>query len=193
MSAWELLVTAAALAMDCTAVAVAGGLAARKHNVALGRLAVEMSLLFGVFQGGMLALGYVATLGFSDWLSAVDHWIAFGLLALIGGKMIWEFFEEEDEAEEEEQAFGFTLRARLMLAIATSIDSLAVGVSFSLLDASLLGAALVVGLMSFALSLPAFFVGNRLGHHFAGRAELVGGVVLVGIGVKIVLEHTGVL
>lgn len=188
----ELLVTAAALAMDCTAVSVAGGLAARKHNLALGRLAVEMSLLFGLFQGGMLALGYVAALGFSDWLSAVDHWIAFGLLSIIGGKMIWEFFEEEKE-EEPEKAFGFTLRARLMLAVATSIDAMAVGVSFSLLDASLIGAAAVVALMSFAFSLPAFFVGNRLGHHFAGRAELVGGLVLVGIGLKIVLEHTGFL
>lgn len=192
MSIWELLITAAALAMDCTAVAVAGGLAARKHNLALGRLAVEMSLLFAVFQGGMLALGYLAAANFSDILAAVDHWIAFGLLAIIGGKMIWEFFEEEGEAEEE-KPFGFSLRARLMLAVATSIDSLAVGVSFSLLEASLVGAALVVGLMSFALSLPAFFVGNRLGHHFAGRAELAGGLVLVGIGVKIVLEHTGFL
>lgn len=188
----ELLITAAALAMDCMAVSIAGGLAARKYNLALGRLAVEMSLLFGVFQGGMLALGYVAALGFSDWLSSVDHWIAFGLLAIIGGKMIWEFFEEEKE-EEPPKTFSFTLRARLMLAVATSIDAMAVGVSFSLLDASLVGAALVVGLMSFALSLPAFFVGNRLGHHFAGRAELLGGIVLVGIGLKIVLEHTGVL
>ena len=185
MSLLTLLLTGFGLSMDAVAVSVSSGMnlpAPRRRN------ALKMALWFGAFQAIMPAAGFALGIAYRDWVAAVDHWVAFVLLALIGGKMIREAFApaEADEAP----ADRFSPRQLAMLAVATSIDALAVGISFSLLDTSLVEAVTVIGLTTFALCYPAALLGRRLGDVFSKRAELVGGLVLVGIGVKILVEHT---
>jgi putative Mn2+ efflux pump MntP len=147
--------------------------------------AIKMAAAFGLFQAAMPALGYAFGIVFRDWVEAVDHWIAFALLGFIGAKMIY----ESRSAGGDTQSDPFGTRRLLLLSIATSIDALAVGVSFSLLGVPLLGTVAVIGMVTFALCLPAVWLGKRLGAVMAKRAELLGGVVLIGIGLKILVEH----
>jgi putative Mn2+ efflux pump MntP len=183
----ELLLIAVGLSMDAFAVSVCKGLGMRRINV---QVALVLALLFGGFQGLMPVLGWFLGNQLLWLIEPVDHWIAFCLLGYIGGKMIWDaFHEDEDEVEE---VTGIVWGEFLMLAVATSIDALAVGLSFAALSVSIAPAALLIFVTTFVLSLVGVAVGNYFGARFQAPAQVVGGVVLVGIGVKTLLEHLAV-
>ena len=185
MSFFTILLTGVGLSMDAVAVSVSSGMAPMRHR---HRSALKMALWFGAFQALMPAVGYYLGVAVKDWVAAVDHWIAFVLLAVVGGKMIYEAFTGDEYAAETRDRFAVGPLA--VLALATSIDALAVGISFSLLDIGLAVTVAVIGVTTFALCYPAVLLGGRLGEVFSKRAELVGGVVLIGIGLRILVEHT---
>jgi putative Mn2+ efflux pump MntP len=182
MWVWFALVTGAALSMDAVAASISSSMSARHVRWCQ---AVKMAASFGIFQAVMPAVGYACGLAFRGWVEKVDHWIAFALLGFIGAKMIYESRREDNES----QSDPFSTRKLLLLSVATSIDALAVGVSFSLLGVSLLATVAVIGAVTFALCLPAVWLGKRLGTLMAKRAEMLGGVVLIIIGLKILIEH----
>ncbi len=184
MSLFTLFVIAVGLAMDALAVSVSGGLNLQKHH--LGK-SIKMAAFFGFFQAGMPVIGYYAAVGFKVYIEHVDHWIAFGLLVFIGLKMIWEAFHE---LPDEKKTNHFETRTLFLLAIATSIDALAVGISFALLDIHLLTAVIMIGITTFLLSFLGVLVGCRVGCHFSRWADITGGVILIGIGLHILIEHT---
>jgi manganese efflux pump family protein len=179
---WFALVTGAALSMDAVAASISSSMTARRVG---WPQAVKMAAAFGLFQAVMPAIGYACGLAFRGWVEAIDHWIAFALLGLIGARMIYESRRGDDDS----QSDPFSTRRLLLLSVATSIDALAVGVSFSLLGVPLLVTVAVIGAVTFALCLPAVWLGKRLGKLMAKRAELLGGIVLIIIGVKILIEH----
>jgi putative Mn2+ efflux pump MntP len=168
--------------MDAVAASLSSSTAARRVG---WPQAVKMAAFFGLFQALMPAIGYACGFAFQGWLKAVDHWVAFALLGFIGAKMIY----ESRRADVEKLSDPFSTPRLLLLSIATSIDALAVGISFSLLGVSLLMTILVIGIVTFSLCLPAVWIGKRLGALMARRAELIGGLVLIGIGCKILIEH----
>lgn len=182
---------ALALAMDCFAVSVASGVIVGRRDL---RISLSLAVLFGLFQAAMPLLGWALTARFSHYLEAVDHWIAFGLLALIGAKMIFDSFKEED------QSHSSTLHpskpgARVVLAIATSIDALAVGISYACTGyehlTQLAQPLVLIGIVSFLMSTLGFYLGRRFGQVVTRRfrPELLGGLILIAIGIKILLEH----
>lgn len=185
MTLWELFVVAVGLSMDACAVAVCKGLAVGKarpgHCVTAG-------LYFGGFQGLMPLLGYLLGVRFQNIIVSVDHWIAFVLLGMIGFNMIREAIGGEEELD---PSFGF--RAMLPLAVATSIDALAVGVTFAFLQVPILPAVSFIGVTTFAFSAVGVAVGARFGGKLGQKAELAGGVILMIMGLKILLEHLGIL
>lgn len=186
----ELCFIAVGLSMDAFAVSICKGLACREQNLRNNLLA---GLYFGGFQGLMPAIGWLLGVRFSEAITSIDHWIAFVLLSFIGGSMIR---ESRSGAEEEELDASFGFRAMLPLAVATSIDALAVGVSFAFLGMTgreILGAAALIGAVTFVLSAVGVRVGSMFGSRFKSRAELCGGVILIFIGLKILLEHLGIL
>ena len=189
ISVLDLLLLSVALAMDCFTVSIMSGVILRRgFNAAILRMAV----LFGVFQAAMPLIGWLGTAHFSQYLEAVDHWIAFGLLAFIGGKMIKESFD----GDEEHQSFNpLMLRTQLLLAVATSIDALAIGISMACLGydhlSQLTFPLLLIGVVSILFSLIGYWSGVRFGRIIARRLkpELFGGLVLVFIGIKVLLSH----
>ena len=186
MSIWELFVIAVGLSMDAFAVAVCKGLAMPKMS---WKGAAIVGLYFGGFQALMPFLGYLLGAGFKDAISAYDHWVAFILLALIGGNMIRESREDEEESLDASLSF----RSMVLLAIATSIDALAVGVTLAFLDVPILSSVCFIGVVTFCLSLVGVKAGNVFGCKYKSKAEFVGGLVLILIGLKILLEHMGVI
>lgn len=173
------------LAMDCFAVAVSAGTGTKKVNEWTPLL---MALLFGGFQSIMVVAGWFGASLFKNYIINFDHWIAFGLLALVGGKMLMEGFEKE--TEEDKIASNYTsLKILLLLAVATSIDALAVGVSFSFINMALMMPVIIIGAMSFALTGAGFFIGKKAGELLGKKAEILGGLILIGIGVKILVEY----
>lgn len=187
MSFWELLILAAGLAMDAFAVAVCKGLATDKLRL---KHLVIVGLWFGGFQALMPAIGYFLGSTFERYITAVDHWVAFVLLAIIGGNMIKEAVTGEGECAD--ASLGF--KVMLTMAVATSIDALAVGVTFGLLpDVNIVAAVSLIGVITFVMSALGVKVGNVFGSRWKSRAELLGGVILVLLGLKILLEHLGVL
>ena len=155
--------------------------------------AAVIALFFGVFQAVMPLIGWVLGTQFARYITSVDHWIAFALLGYIGGKMIWDALHEAPETAPCAGEGRLDLKELLMLAVATSIDALAVGITFAFLQVSILPAVATIGLITFALSFAGVVVGNRFGTRFQKKAEIAGGVVLVLIGLKILLEHLGLL
>ena len=186
MSLIELFLIAVGLSMDAFAVAVCKGLAMPKMS---WKGAAIVGLYFGGFQALMPFLGYLLGAGFKDAISAYDHWVAFILLALIGGNMIRESREDEEESRDASLSF----RSMVLLAIATSIDALAVGVTLAFLDVPLLSSVCFIGVVTFCLSLVGVKAGNVFGCKYKSKAEFVGGLVLILIGLKILLEHMGVI
>lgn len=182
----ELFILAVGLSMDAFAVAVCKGLALKKVNVPQMAL---VGLWFGGFQALMPVAGYFVGVQFKDAITAVDHWIAFALLAAIGGNMIREALSKEEEAADA----SLELRKMLPLAVATSIDALAVGVSFAFLDVQIGLAASFIGVVTFLLSAAGVKVGSLFGAKYKRRAELAGGIILILLGVKILLEHLEIL
>lgn len=186
---------AVALAMDAFSVSITSGMILKKPH---GGAMFKIGLFFGVFQFVMPCLGYLLGSAFSVLISAFDHWIAFILLAFIGGKMIYEALSEKDEEENIKNPLDNKLLT--MLAIATSIDALAVGVTFAtmgmgvvspctLAQTALLQASGIIGVVAFVISAAGVHIGGKCGNLFGNKAEILGGVVLVGIGLKILAEH----
>ncbi len=204
----ELFILAVGLSMDAFAVAICTGLTMRK---ATARKAAVVGLYFGVFQAVMPLIGYFIATWFADEIIAYDHWVAFGLLGFLGGKMILESFTREGCPDRECPAGNCRDRdcpggkrpdsseaslkpaAMLPLALATSIDALAVGVSFAFLRVNILEAVAFIGITTFALSMFGVKIGNIFGARFKAKAELAGGIILTLIGVKILLEHLGIV
>ena len=183
MELFTIILIAVGLAMDCFAVSITTGINVRKHRI---RRAVIIALSFGFFQGFMPILGWLAGLGLKDFITGVDNWIAFGLLVFIGAKMIYESMKLKKEKDDKSSFNGYLV---LILSIATSIDALAVGLSFAFLHVSIVVPVLVIAGIAATLSFAGFFVGQKIGHFFENRIEVLGGVILIGIGVKILVEH----
>lgn len=185
----ELLLTAVALSMDAFAVAACKGLGMRRVD---WRRALTIGLFFGGFQAGMPLLGWLLGKQFAKLITSVDHWVVFALLSLIGGKMIIDAIRDGGgEVCKTEQKTDY--RELVALSFATSIDALAVGISFAFLKVKILPSVLCIGVTTFLLSLLGVAVGQKFGAKYQRKATLAGGVVLILIGLKILLEHLGVL
>jgi putative Mn2+ efflux pump MntP len=176
------LFIAIGLAMDAFAVSMAHGMTVQNRRVATG---LTMAFSFGAFQAFMPVLGWLAGLSFIELISGFDHWLAFGLLAFIGGRMIY----AAKTASKEEKETKLTAPVLLILSVATSIDALAVGLSFSLLRVSITTPVIAIGIVTFLLSLTGFSFGNKIGKFFKRKVQAIGGIVLIAIGIKILLEH----
>ena len=182
----ELLLTAIALSMDAFAVSVCKGLGMRRMRY---DQALVISLYFGVFQALMPLIGWLLGTSFSRYIQAFDHWIAFVLLAFLGGKMLWDVFHEKEDEEQESAERRLDHRELFLLAIATSIDALAVGIAFALLDVNIWSSISIIGVTTLVISFAGVWIGNRFGNRFQKKAEIAGGLVLILIGVKILAEH----
>ena len=181
----ELFLIAVGLSMDAFAVSVCKGLSVKKVGVKHAALA---GLYFGGFQFLMPVIGYLLGFRFETVIETVDHWVAFVLLAFIGGNMIKESFGKAEELNDD-----FGVKTMLLMAVATSIDALAVGITFAFLEVQILPAAGLIGVTTFLLSFAGIYIGNVFGARYKSKAELAGGIILVLIGVKILLEHLGIL
>jgi putative Mn2+ efflux pump MntP len=184
----EIFLIGVGLSMDAFAVSVCKGLSMRKVN---WTYALVIALFFGVFQALMPIIGFFLGSAFLWLIEPIDHWIAFGLLAIVGVNMIVEAVREDDSCPPDDVS-RIDFKELFMLAIATSIDALAVGISFALLSVSIWSSALLIGLTTFVLSLIGVVVGNAFGSRFKKASAIVGGVILLTIGAKILCEHLGV-
>ena len=172
------------LAMDAFAVSVVSGSVYKNMCV---RCALRMAFFFGAFQAFMPLLGYLAGFTLVEYIVDYDHWVAFGLLGLIGGKMIYESFRiEAIEERAKDPSCPVTL---VILSIATSIDALAVGLTLSLITPHIIAAVIVIGLITFGLSFAGYKIGKKMGHFFENKIEIIGGLILIGIGIKILVSH----
>ena len=188
MTFFELFLIGIGLSMDAFAVSICKGLSMQKIDK---KYTLCIGLFFGGFQALMPLTGYLLGSRFSGYIERFDHWIAFVLLALIGFNMIKESREEEEE--EEKPYAGVNFKELLILAVATSIDALAVGVTFAFLQVNIVPAITIIGCTTFVISIAGVHVGNVFGSRYKSRAELTGGVILILIGLKILLEHLGVI
>lgn len=188
MGFFELVLIAVGLSMDAFAVSLCKGLGMSKLKV---KNAAVIALFFGGFQAIMPLIGWLLGKQFESYIKSFDHWIAFGLLALIGGKMIYEVFKKDSDTDNSIDALN--IKELFLLAIATSIDALAVGITFAFLQTSIVPAVSLIGAITFALSFAGVYIGHRFGAKFKSKAEFAGGAVLILIGTRILLEHLGVL
>jgi manganese efflux pump family protein len=182
MDLLTVILIAVGLAMDAFAVSIAKGIAIERER---RKSALLIAAFFGGFQMLMPAIGYFAGLSFRYVIMGIDHWIAFGLLTLIGSKIIYDSTRKENEKEDN----GLKLHSVLTLSVATSIDALMVGLSFAFLQTSVIEPILVIGIVTFSLSFTGFFFGCGLGKVFGSRIKIVGGLILIAIGLRILLEH----
>lgn len=182
----ELFLIAVGLSMDAFAVSVCKGLAMPKCTF---KKAAIVGLWFGGFQALMPAIGYILGAQFQEAIASIDHWIAFVLLALIGGNMIHEALDND----EEEADASLNVKTMFLLAVATSIDALAIGITFAFLKVSIIPAVCFIGIVTFIISFAGVKIGNVFGARYKNKAEIVGGVILILLGLKILLEHLGFL
>lgn len=189
MSLWSIWMIGLGVSADAFAASLTSGLKMGRFNY---RHALAIALTFAGFQAAMPLFGWLLAANFTSVLDPYDHWIAFLLLVGIGGKMAWEAFQAEDE-EDDEHRGRLNLRRLLILGVATSIDAAAVGVSFAMLEVSILQAILCIGLVTLATSFAAVGIGHRIGVKFRKPAEFLGGAVLIIIGVRILLQGLGLL
>ena len=182
----ELFLIAVGLSMDAFAVSVCKGLAMPKCTF---KKAAIVGLWFGGFQALMPAIGYVLGAQFQEAIASIDHWIAFVLLALIGGNMIHEALDND----EEEADASLDVKTMFFLAVATSIDALAIGITFAFLKVNIIPAVCFIGIVTFIISFAGVKIGNVFGARYKNKAEIVGGVILILLGLKILLEHLGFL
>lgn len=182
MTLIELLLIAVGLSMDALAVSVAGGMAVRQGRA---RGALKVAVFFGGFQALMPVIGWLAGAGLHGFMQALDHWTAFGLLSFVGARMIWEARQEESK----KKGFSLDTGTLLTLAIATSLDALAVGLSFALLQVSIAPTVLVIGGVTFLICFAGFLAAGRIGARLGHRVETAGGLILLAIGLKILLDH----
>ena len=186
MSLIEIILLSIGLAMDAFAVAICKGLSMKKMN---WKNAIIIALYFGVFQALMPVLGYFLGTTFENLVTSIDHWLAFILLVAIGGNMIKEAFSKDEEGKDDRIDF----KTMIVLAIATSIDALAIGITFAFLNVNIMLSVSCIGIITFAISLIGVKIGNRFGDKFQNKAELLGGIILIILGLKILLEHLGIL
>jgi len=180
---FEVILLAFALAMDAFAVSVGLGV---KSSSFRGSFALKVGLFFGFFQALMPLVGYLASLGLGDFMKAIDHWVAFLLLCAIGAKMLYESFGEKTE----DSIPLISNKVLLMLAIATSIDAMAAGFTLGLMNLNPYLSMAIIGIITFALSFIGVYLGTRGGSYLEERAEKIGGIILILIGCKILIEHT---
>ncbi|MGE4584207.1 MAG: manganese efflux pump MntP family protein [Sphaerochaeta sp.] len=185
----ELLLVSVGLAMDAFAVSLCKGLRMRRIKYAQ---ALVIALFFGFFQAAMPLLGWVLGLQFERYITAIDHWIAFILLGIIGAKMLYDSLTEDPSCPIE-SVEHLDLKELLLLSIATSIDALAVGITLAFLKTDIIRSVSCIGLITFVLSFAAVAIGNRFGNRLQSKAGIVGGVTLLAIGLKILLSHLGIL
>lgn len=204
MDLLSIILIAVGLSMDAFAVSITNGIIIKDFKIAH---ALKVGLYFGVFQALMPLVGWLAGSQFKDYITSIAHWIAFILLAFIGGKMIREAYGNNSKAnkseeglhevaisvQETEQEDPLRMSRLIMLAVATSIDALAVGVSFAFLNVSILWAAFIIGIITFVICVAGVFIGKSFGGLFQKKAEIIGGVILICIGLKILLEHFGII
>jgi len=183
MHLFTIIVVAVGLALDAFVVSIVSGSAYKQLHV---KHALRMALFFGGFQALMPLIGFMAGLSVKEYIEFCDHWIAFGLLCAVGIKMIYESFKIKSIEEKFDPSNIFVL---LMLSVATSIDALAIGITLSLITSSIIAAVIIIGLITFVLSYLGVYIGKRFGHFFENKIEAVGGIILIGIGVKILFEH----
>ncbi|MCM1303700.1 MAG: manganese efflux pump MntP family protein [Lachnospiraceae bacterium] len=186
MSLLTLFITAVGLSMDAFAVSICKGLAMKKLNL---KKALVIGLWFGGFQALMPTVGYLLGSRFEQYVTAIDHWIAFVLLVLIGANMVKESFSKEENGADD----STDIRTMFLLAVATSIDALAVGVTYAFLKVAIIPAVSFIGIITFVLSVAGVKVGNLFGTRYRSKAELAGGIILILMGAKILLEHLGIL
>ena len=186
----EFILIGIGLSMDAFAVSICKGLAMRKVNK---KQALVIGLFFGGFQALMPFIGWALGIQFQSYITNIDHWIAFVLLVFIGGKMIVEAVKPEEEEAVEVMDPPLDIKQMFLLAIATSIDALAVGVTFAFLDYPIVEAISIIGVTTFIISIGGVYVGNFFGSRYKNKAELAGGLILVLLGVKILLEHLGII
>lgn len=186
MSIIEIILLSIGLAMDAFAVAICKGLSMKKMN---WKNAITIAFYFGVFQALMPVFGYFLGTTFENLVTSIDHWLAFILLVAIGGNMIKEAFSKDEEGKDDRVDF----KTMIVLAVATSIDALAIGITFAFLNVNLLLSVSCIGIITFVISLIGVKIGNRFGDKFQNKAELFGGIILIVLGLKILLEHLGIL
>lgn len=184
MGITEIIVIAVGVSMDAFAVSICKGLSLKHIRP---EHAIYTGLWFGGFQALMPLLGYFLGVSFADFVSNVDHWIAFILLGVIGANMVKESFEKEESCSIDA---GFSFRSMLALAVATSIDALAVGVSLAFLRVNIFIAVLIIGLTTGVFSAAGVYIGNIFGNQYKSKAEMAGGIILIIMGLKILLDHT---
>jgi manganese efflux pump family protein len=180
----EIIGIGIALSMDSLSVAIINGGIIKDLKI---KHALRIAFSFGFFQAAMPVIGWVAGLAFVRFIATFDHWIAFGLLAFIGGKMIYESLKKEGECSDSMNCLHFP--TLLLLSLATSIDALAVGLSFSMLGIQIAVPVLIIGLITFGICIAGIYIGKKIGHFFEKKLELIGGLILIGIGLKILMEH----
>ncbi len=183
MNILSILFIAIGLAMDAFAVSISSGITIKRLKL---RHAILIAGFFGTFQALMPILGWFGGIGISSYIQHIDHWIAFLLLLFIGLKMIYEAFKMED-ADKEKDPLNISIL--FLMAIATSIDALAVGLSFAILNVMVIYPAIVIGIVTFLLSLAGVYLGEHFGHLFEKKMEILGGIILIFIGIKILVQH----
>ena len=182
----ELALIGVGLSMDAFAASVCKGLSMKRVDV---KYSMIMAVFFGGFQALMPLLGWLLGSGFQQYITAVDHWIAFGLLLILGSKMIIDAVREEDESVCQTDHMLVNVKEMFMLAVATSIDALAVGITFAFLQVRILSSISLIGCITFGFSIGGVFIGNAFGSRFKKPAAAAGGIILIIIGTKILLEH----
>lgn len=186
MGVIEIFLLGIGLAMDAFAVSICKGLSMKKME---WKKAVIIALYFGIFQALMPVIGYLLGVGFEEKITSIDHWIAFGLLSIIGINMIREAFDDKENEENDNVDF----KSMLVLAVATSIDALAVGITFAFLKVNVILSVAIIGIVTFIISICGVKIGNVFGDKYEAKAEIAGGVILILLGLKILLEHLGIL
>lgn len=186
MGILEIFLIGVGLSMDAFAVSICKGLSMKKLD---WRKAIIIALYFGIFQAIMPVIGYLLGTTFESLVTQIDHWIAFILLGIIGANMIKEACGKESENSNDKVDF----KTMIVLAIATSIDALAIGITFAFFKTELLSSVIIIGLITFGLSLIGVKIGNKFGDKYEKKAEVLGGVILILIGVKLLLEHLGII
>ncbi len=189
MGIGEIILIGLGLSADAFSAAVCKGLNMPELNLKHGYV---IALFFGGFQAVMPVIGYLLGTGFSEYIEAFDHWVAFVLLAFIGGKMAVEAIRDK-EVDGEDKTGILNIGELTVMAIATSIDALAVGITFAFLSVKIVPAAVIIGVTTFALSLGGVLIGNKFGAKYKNKAELAGGIILILIGLKILLEHLKII
>ncbi len=188
MNILEVILVSIGLAMDAFAVSVCKGLAMKKIDF---KKMLVIGLYFGIFQGGMPVIGYMLGTNFESLVTKIDHWIAFILLSFIGINMIREALKSKCDCEKQSDSVAF--KEMVILAIATSIDALAVGITFAFLKTNLIAVVTSIGVITFVLSMMGVCIGNRFGNKYESKAQITGGLILIMMGIKILFEHVGII